>query len=284
MREVWSDDESLRPPVARIAAGEFSASVVTWATGRSAMLAFLARVPRRVGQARRLYSPLFTDRVVVRSELGDHRTHWTQILLDYARPLGCDVADATPRFAIDARMMADARRLRVEREIPSAYVLLHPTRGIAAARERWPTAGFVALARALEATFDARVVVSGSLADAAIADEIAARTPCLSIAGQTTIGELAALARGALRQVRRRDGQWPDASRRRRRRAATVGIFALQSDEPDRWAPLGPRTAVVRASYPCPLGHRKETCPDFACVARLDVDAIVRAASGLVRG
>jgi ADP-heptose:LPS heptosyltransferase len=59
--------------------------------------------------------------------------------------------------------------------------------------------------------------------------------------------------------------------------APTVGIFALQSDEPDRWAPLGARTAVVRATYPCPPDHRKETCPDFACVRALDVAGILRA-------
>ena len=57
----------------------------------------------------------------------------------------------------------------------------------------------------------------------------------------------------------------------------TVGIFALQSDEPDRWAPNGPHVAVVRPSYPCPPGHRKETCPDFACVRELD-DARILAA------
>jgi ADP-heptose:LPS heptosyltransferase len=64
--------------------------------------------------------------------------------------------------------------------------------------------------------------------------------------------------------------------------AATVGIFALQSDEPQRWAPRGRRTAVVRASYPCPAWHRKETCPDFACVRRLDEDAVIAALDGLL--
>jgi len=63
---------------------------------------------------------------------------------------------------------------------------------------------------------------------------------------------------------------------------STVGIFALRSDEPERWAPLGAHTAIVRATYPCPPGHRKETCPDFACVRELDETAIVRALDGLL--
>ena len=63
--------------------------------------------------------------------------------------------------------------------------------------------------------------------------------------------------------------------------APTVGIFALQSDEPDRWAPLGARTAIVRPEYPCPPGHRKETCPDFACVANLDIARVLEALESL---
>jgi ADP-heptose:LPS heptosyltransferase len=64
--------------------------------------------------------------------------------------------------------------------------------------------------------------------------------------------------------------------------APTVGIFALQSDEPDRWAPLGPRVAVVRPAYPCPPGERKETCPNFACVRELDPARVLAALDGLL--
>ena len=55
--------------------------------------------------------------------------------------------------------------------------------------------------------------------------------------------------------------------------APTVGIFALQSDEPDRWAPLGPRTAVVRAVYPCPPGTARKPVPISPACAHLDIAA-----------
>jgi ADP-heptose:LPS heptosyltransferase len=64
--------------------------------------------------------------------------------------------------------------------------------------------------------------------------------------------------------------------------APTVGIFALQSDEPDRWAPLGRKTAVVRATYPCPPDHRKETCPNFACIEALDRARVLAALDQLL--
>lgn len=268
-------------PLGERPAARYGAAVVTWATLRTALLPLRLGIPVRVGQARRLYSALFTRRVVVRSELGDRTTHWTQILLDYARALGCDLADPAPRFAVrDDERTAAAELLRA-RGIAGPYLLLHPTRGLSAQRARWPHEAFVALARKLAARDGATVLVTGAEADAAIAGAIAAEagTPVVSIAGASSIGAFAALAERARGVVAMDSGPMHVAAAVG---APTVGIFALQCDEPDRWAPLGARTAVVRPSYPCPAWHRKETCPDFACVRALDVDAIVAALDRLL--
>ena len=259
----------------------YAAAVVTWATLGTALLPWRARVPIRAGQARRLYSPLFTHRVVVRSELGDRTTHWTQILLDYARAIGCDLDDATPQFAVrDDERQSAAALLRVH-DVSDAYYLLHPTRGLSAQRSRWPVEGFVALAQRLVARDRVPVLVTGSPDDAEIAHAIAdhAGAGVTSVAGATSIGVFAALAERARAVVAMDSGPMHVAAAAG---APTVGIFALQSDEPDRWAPKGPRVAVVRPTYPCPPAHRKETCPDFACVRALDETAVLAALDGLL--
>lgn len=259
----------------------YGAAIVTWATFRTALLPWLARIPIRVGQSRRLYSVLFTQRVVVRSELGDRTTHWTQILLDYARAIGCDLADARPQFAVSDEDRSASRVLLRVHDIDGPYYLLHPTRGLSAQRSRWPTAGFVALARQLVARDRFPVLVTGAPDDAGIAETIAAGAGrgVIAVAGATTIGGFAALAETARAVVAMDSGPMHVAAAVG---APTVGIFALQSDEPDRWAPLGPRVAVVRPTYPCPPGHRKETCPDFACVRELDDARILAALDGLL--
>ena len=258
----------------------YGAAVVTWATFATALLPWRARIPVRVGQARRLYSGLFTHRVVVRSELGDRTTHWTQILLDYARAIGCDLADATPEFAVrdDERQTAETL-LRVH-DVHDAFCVLHPTRGLSAQRSRWPVEGFVALAKRLVARDGVPLLVTGSPDDAEIAHAIADRAGkgVVSVAGATSIGVFGALAERARAVVAMDSGPMHVAAAAG---APTVGIFALQSDEPDRWAPLGPRATLVRPTYPCPPSHRKETCPDFACVRELDEDAVVRALDGV---
>ncbi len=279
LAEVWTDEAPFVEASARIAAQGFDAAVVTWASLRSAALPYVARIPLRAGQARRIYSRLFTHQVKVRSEFGDRTTHWTQILLDFARALGCDVADATPVFTVpDAARESVAEKLRAA-GVAGPYLVLHPTRGIAAARDRWPVGRLSELAGALAAQFGATVVVTGSEADRAIADRIAAAGAAVSVAGRTSLAEFGALAEGALGVVAMDSGPMHLAAAVG---APTVGIFALQSDEPDRWAPLGPRVEVVRATYPCPPQHRKETCPDFACIEALDIPRVLAALSGLL--
>ena len=50
--------------------------------------------------------------------------------------------------------------------------------------------------------------------------------------------------------------------------APTVGIFALQSDEPERWAPLGARVAVVRTVVPVPAVAPQGDMPRLRLRAR----------------
>lgn len=267
-------------PLGAALPARYAAAVVTWATLRTALLPWGARIPVRVGQARRWYSFLFTERVVVRSELGDRTAHWTDILLDYARALGCD-AGGVPEFAPRDDERSAANMLLRVHDVGGSFDVLHPTRGLSAQRSRWPVDGFVALAKRLVARDGVPLLVTGSAQDAPIAEAIAdgAGRGVTTVAGATSIGVFAALAERARAVIAMDSGPMHVAAAVG---APTVGVFALQSDEPDRWAPRGPRVAVVRPTYPCPPGHRKETCPDFACVREIDDERILAALDGLL--
>ena len=258
----------------------YDAAVVTWATARTARVPQLAQIPVRVGQARRLYSWRFTHRVIVRSECGDVTSHWSQILLDYARALQCDTAEVLPSIETTVEDRAEAQALLESLDLARRpFAILHATNAIATQRGMWPTGGWAQLAGAIARTFDLSVLLSGVQADREIVDRIARESAGVPIAGRTSIGGFAALAQRAQFFAGITTGSMHIAAAAG---AATVGIFPFQTDTPERWAPLGPRTAVVRATYPCPAGERKETCPDYACVARLDVQRIVAVAQSLL--
>lgn len=272
-------DEGDERAIARsLADASYDACVVTWATPRTARIPQRAGIPIRIGQARRFYSFRFSKRIVVRSELGDVTSHWSDILLDYARAIGCDSADRRYRFVPTAGDEREADELGAGSK---RFIILAPCNAVASRGRRWPLEGWSALARALHERFDARVLISGSPADAPLAAEIARRGgdgAIASIAGKTGVGAFGALARRAHGFVGITTGSMHLAAAVG---APTVGIFPFQTDFPERWAPLGNRTAIVRASYPCHNGDTKERCRDYGCIANLDLPRILAAFASL---
>jgi heptosyltransferase-2 len=285
VRDVIADDGSMSAGDlgASLASRSFTHAIVFWSTARIATALRRARIPVRVGQARRLYSWSYTKRVTVRTENGDVTSHWTDVQMDYARALG-----STPEpgdFTIDIRLRA-ADSARAEAvlaavSIAEPFAVLHAARGLDLDRVTWPTERFAAIGDAIAAEFDIPVVLTGSTADAPTVSRISAamRGRNALVAGKTDLMALAALLGRAALVVALDSGPMHIAAAFG---APTVGIFALRTDLPDRWAPLGPRVAVVRPSYPCPAWHRKENCPDFACYAALSPAVVVDAARALV--
>jgi ADP-heptose:LPS heptosyltransferase len=275
---VSVDEGQERATASRLAGAAYDACIVTWATLRTARVPQLAGIPVRVGQARRFYSFRFTNRVVVRSELGDVTSHWSDILLDYARAIGCDTGDPRYRFVPTNEDEREARELSVA---SGRFIILAPCNAVASRRGVWPLEGWTALGRALRERFDARILLSGSPADSTVAEAIASRVGdpgIVSIAGKTSIGAFGALARRAIAFVGITTGSMHIAAAVG---APTVGIFPFQTDFPERWAPLGERAAIVRASYPCHRGDTKERCRDYACIANLDLPRILAAVAML---
>jgi ADP-heptose:LPS heptosyltransferase len=274
---VYTDEGDERAVAEETATRRYDACVVTWATARTARIPELAGIPVRVGQARRLYSNRFTKRVTVRSETGDVTSHWSDVLLDFARAIGCDTDDNRYRFVPTLEDEAQARAL-----LPDPGIILNPCNAVASERGIWPAAGWALLARALGERYGLPVAISGAPADARIAAEIvdlAGDERVTSIAGQLGIGAFGALAAKSRAFVGITTGSMHVAAAVG---APTLGIFPFQSDYPERWAPLGPHTEIVRASYPCHKGDTKETCPDYACIANLDIPRIVAGVEALL--
>jgi ADP-heptose:LPS heptosyltransferase len=124
-------------------------------------------------------------------------------------------------------------------------------------------------------------LVSGAPSDVPVVEAVI-RQACddtmVSIAGRLGIGAFGALAKRARAFVGITTGSMHVAAAVG---CPTVGVFPFQSDFPDRWAPLGARTAIVRPSYPCHRGDTKEMCADYACIANLDVPRILAAMDSL---
>jgi heptosyltransferase I len=283
--EILVDDdvEPVRVLAQRLAAARYSHAIVFWSNPRIAKALQQANIPVRVGQARRLYSFRYTKRVGVRSETGDTTSHWTDIQMDYARALDAvpQASDYRISLALTQQDVREAEELIARTAGERRFVVFHAARGITVHAAQWPSAHFATVADSLARAFGATILLSGYDKEAPfVAQTAAAMTqPVHNICGRTTLRGFAALAQRALVVVALDSGPMHIAASAG---APTVGIFALRTDLPSRWQPLGPRVAVVGPQYPCPPRCRKETCATFACYAALDAEAVVAAAASLV--
>ena len=279
--EVLTDDGRfpLSALVENLRARSYTHAIIFWSNPRVAKAVQLAGIPHRVGQSRRLYSFRYTVRVPVRSETGDTHSHWSDIQMDYARALGAQPQPQDFRIVIGVTPEdeAEAARLIEETVGDEPFLIFHAARGITAHAPHWPSGHFATIGDALATAFQCTVLLTGGSNEAVLvaktADQMTTRV--FNVAGKTTLRGFAALARRARVVVALDSGPMHIAAAAG---APTVGIFALRTDLPQRWRPLGDHVAVVGPDYPCPPLCRKETCRTFACYAALAPERVVAAA------
>ena len=286
---IWTApmDAPFRELLRTLRDARYDLALFPWALGRQAWLAACARIPRRVGAARRTaYSFLFTDRVVVRTELGDVASHWVDVQLDYVRRLGWRGATPEPRIRLTAGELAASRADLRARGVAAGETLciLHIGKGLPVDRVRWPLDRFVDIGRRLVSEHGLRVLLTGGPREQALTATVAhAIGPgALDLAGTTpAIRQLCGVIAQAALFVGIDSGPMHVAAALG---VPAVGLFPLRSDCPPRWRPWAARLAVVgTGSWRCPLNCVKETCRDFACLAQIDVEEAMSAVSALLR-
>ena len=267
----------------------FSHAVVFWSNARVAAYVQMAGIPVRVGQSRRLHSFRYTVRVPVRTELGDTTSHWTDVQMDYARALGAQPLSSDFRIEINLRPEdeSEAAAVLAGARIDGPFVAFHAARGLSGpfarlgtqralrmTRVNWPVERFADIGDALYDEFGLPVVLTGGdpISDIIRDIGLAMRRPNAVVAGRTSLRGLAALYRRARLAVALDSGPMHIAAAVG---TPTLGIFALRTDMPRRWAPIGRKVAVIPPSYACPRGCRKETCKTFQCYHALSPGLIV---------
>jgi ADP-heptose:LPS heptosyltransferase len=266
--------------------GRYDLVLFPWTTGRQAALAWLGGIPRRIGQAGRVaYSWMFTDRVRVRSAYGDTSSHWVDIQLDYARAAGCDAGAIAPRIWLTGADREAAAHLLASRGMTSGDVLcaLHVGRDLPIASLPWNVDRLVDIGRAVSSAHGVRIVLTGSDAERPVVTRVqhGIGPAALNLAGDTNdVRQLAAVIDRSALFVGLDSGPMHVAAALG---VPVVGVFALASDGPARWGPYGTASRIVRTgSWHCPRRCTKETCRDFECLARIDVEGAVGAANELL--
>jgi len=257
-------------------------------TFKYALLAGASRAGLRVGLDNG--RGFFLNRKVRDAGFGDRHEvdYWLQVVAAVgARPLSpVKMELAIPEA--DRKWAGAALAAGPWGECRGPRVAIHPGSGAYSLARRWPPARFAAVADRLGRECQARVVLVGGPDDLEASATMLAesRWPVLDLAGQTTLGQLAALLSACDLFIGGDSGVMHLAV------AAGTPVVALFGPTNHRaWGPYAPagRATVVRVDRPgCPclyvghqVGHR-EGCASRQCLNAITPEQVYQAAIDLL--
>jgi heptosyltransferase-2 len=243
----------------RLRAARYDVAFLAQGSWRSAAIAWLARIPQRIGFDTSAGRLLYTRRVPYRDDL-----HHAARLLLLSRPNGREPtpAELEPSLFPGDRERADVDALLMAHGVAPGRPLVALAPGSVWATKRWPY--YPELAQIL--ADEARIVVVGSAADSPLARAVAVAAPGVI----DTTGQLSLLASAEL--IRRCGVLVTNDSAPMHLASAmgtpTVAVFGPTVPE-FGFGPLAPRASVVghdtlpcrpcdrHGPQRCPLGHHR---------------------------
>jgi heptosyltransferase-2 len=268
--------------IRELRAEKFDAALLLQNAFQAAWMAWLARIPLRIGYARDHRSFLLHDAIEppLPAAYGHQVYYYLQLLfraglIDKPRP----VEEVRLRLTDAEKSWAIKKLESLDLSGPRLLVGLAPGAAFGPAK-RWMPERFAGLADRLIGALNADVLIFGSAAERPLAEEIARsmkRTPTI-VAGETSLRQLLSLMAGCRLIIANDSGPMHLAA------ALGVPLVAVFGSTDERaTGPLGTRIRIVKREVECsPCGRRE--CPiDFRCMADLTVEEAFRATLELVK-
>jgi lipopolysaccharide heptosyltransferase II len=250
-----------------------------------AWLAAAAAIPRRIGYDRPETRPFLTEALPYHAER--HEVEQNGALLAAAAQPSGRWTLGPMRFAIAEADRAWAHGWLQSHNLESGapLVAIHP--GAGAAVKQWPLAAWARVADALAESHGARILLTGAPGERLLTRTIteAMAHPVLDAAGETTLGQLAALLERCTLAMGSDSGPL--------HLAVAVGIPTIHLYGPVAPAKFGPwgdpaRHAVLATSWPCAPCDRLDWAPDVLeqhrCMADITPEQVLSAAQRLLEG
>ncbi len=222
---------------------------------RSAMIGLFTGSEQRIGFDRAREGAKFSYRYRVRTATESHAVDKN---MDIARFLGCD----TRKTVFPLPPLGDIPE--IARQF-SPYAVIAPSAGTLV--KRWPAEYFGRLASMLPLPS----IIVGSKSDAELGEYIAqlSGSRAVSLAGNTTLKELAAIIRDASFLVS------PDTGPIHIAAALNVPVFAIFGPtSPERTGPYGKIHTIIRTNSPCSPCYTRKPCTDWRCMREITPEMV----------
>jgi heptosyltransferase-2 len=242
----------------------------------AALIAWLARIPERIGYRRDWRSVLLTHPVdVTVKNLEQHQVFY---YLDMIKST-LDVIPDTPEptLYLEDNETHEARTLLFRSlDLTSGAPLIGINPGATyGSAKRWPPERFAELIQKITTELNGRVILFGSASEKELSMEIVSRvlppeSSFLNVVGRTTLRELAALIAECDAFITNDSGPMHMAA------ALLVPVVAIfGSTDHARTGPFGKGHRIITGNLPCSPCHKRE-CPEghLQCMTAIAVDAV----------
>lgn len=259
----------------------FDVAIVPHRSARSAMLAFLAKIPIRVGFNESALASLFTHRVPRRMEL-----HEVDRNLELLKPFGGVPTGYQPKLCVCIPQEAREKAKKLLSQLPRTEHLIGIAPGSVWGTKRWLPEGFAEAMNILATKTNSAFVILGSSMDKAQASEVASKTfsPFINLAGATTISELCAVIEMLDLFITNDSGPMHVAVALD---VPVVAIFGATTPELG-FTPYTDKAIVVEPPYPLQCrpcsAHGPKTCPlkHFECMRSISPQTVAELAMKLL--
>ena len=245
----------------------------------SALIPWLAGIPRRIGKRSDGRSLLLTDGFTPAREMT--AGHEVEYYLHLLRSFGISGRVWPPHLIVTEAEQAEATERLAQAGISADDILLGINPGAAfGSAKRWYPERFAGVAERLSAEWGARIIIFGGPGETDIAAEISTglQGRCLNLAGKTSVRQLMALIRRCNFFITNDSGPMHVAA------AFDVPLVAIfGSTDHIGTAPCSDRAVVVRKEIDCAPCKLRECPTDHRCMTAVTVDDVVSAAQKLYR-
>ncbi len=265
-------------------AQRFDCAILLQNAFEAALLAWLARIPRRIGYDRDGRSLLLTDPIATPAprEIPRHERFYYLELLRRAGVFEGELPDGPIHFDRTQQLRLAGARALTESGLPPRVIGVSPGAAFGSAK-RWPADRFAEAAARLAAELDCGVAVFGSNQERPLCEEVAAFVrnqgrPARNFAGETTLRAFIELAAGCSLYLTNDSGAMHVAYALG---IPTVAVFGSTNEFGT--GPVGEACTVVRENVDCSPCMLRECPIDHRCMQLVTAERVVQAALELAR-
>ncbi|MFH1406869.1 MAG: lipopolysaccharide heptosyltransferase II [Candidatus Omnitrophota bacterium] len=256
---------------------KFDTAIILHPSCRSHIIAFLAGIPKRIGYNKK-FGFLLTHKLMDNKRLG--LKHESAYALDSLRVLGAG-AKTKPKLYFPIRQ-EDERTITkflasMGVRATDSIVVVHP--GASCSSKKWLTERFAEVAEKLSCEYKVKIVIVSGDEDAPLCEEIerAMKTKAISLAGKTSLGELAALLKRSKLFISNDSGPVHVAVAVQ---TPVISIFGRKQPGlgPRRWGPLGEKDIALHKDVGCAECKAHNCTLQFKCLKAITVTEVLAAA------